>query len=78
MCAKLGLAYDLRTVTPDMVEYKANRFGDGSHPVYQQAKNNENKSFAFNAKLPSWGLEDEDTLPEDLKMLKVLHKSKSG
>ncbi|KAG7168555.1 stearoyl-CoA desaturase 5-like [Homarus americanus] len=30
-CSKIGLAYDLKTVTPEMIEKRANRTGDGSY-----------------------------------------------
>ncbi|XP_075970067.1 acyl-CoA Delta-9 desaturase-like [Anticarsia gemmatalis] len=32
--AKIGWAYDLRTVSEEMIEKRVNRTGDGSHPVF--------------------------------------------
>lgn len=32
--ARLGLAYDLRTTSPQMVEHRIKRTGDGSHPIH--------------------------------------------
>ncbi|KAE8747984.1 hypothetical protein FOCC_FOCC005374 [Frankliniella occidentalis] len=35
LCAKLGLAYDMKTATPDMVRKVAMKHGDGTHPVHR-------------------------------------------
>ncbi|XP_026732291.1 acyl-CoA Delta(11) desaturase-like isoform X2 [Trichoplusia ni] len=32
--AKLGLAYDLKTVSPELIEKRVKKTGDGSHPVW--------------------------------------------
>ena len=32
--AKIGWAYDLKTVSADIIEKRAQRTGDGSHPVW--------------------------------------------
>lgn len=32
--SKLGWAYDLKTVSPEMIKKRAERTGDGSHPVW--------------------------------------------
>jgi len=43
--AHLGLAYDLREASPDVVKKRAMRTGDGSHKVYGQlARNNNNNN----------------------------------
>jgi hypothetical protein len=64
-----------------MVEYKAKRLGDGSHHLYGHGHKDDEKEEVGESgerKLPSWGLEDEDSPPEDLKLLSVLHKAKAA
>lgn len=34
VCGRLGLAYDLRTISEEIVEKRVNRTGDGSHNVW--------------------------------------------
>lgn len=39
LCSKVGLAYDLRTVTPEMIDRRINRTGDPSYvPIYAKTK----------------------------------------
>lgn len=34
ICAKVGLAYDLKTVSPEMIKNRVTRTGDGSHNIW--------------------------------------------
>ena len=39
LCSKLGLAYDLRTVSPEMIDKRINRTGDPNYvPIYAKTK----------------------------------------
>ncbi|XP_043674372.1 acyl-CoA Delta-9 desaturase-like [Vespula pensylvanica] len=65
--AKLGWAYDLKTVSPEMIQRRAARTGDGTkyHLIdheYEHASNN------------VWGWDDSDMIPEDIQDAKILNK----
>lgn len=34
LCAKIGWAYDMKTVSPDIIKRRVLRTGDGTHPVW--------------------------------------------
>lgn len=38
LMAKIGWAYDLRTVKPEMIKQRVERTGDGTHSKYGQSK----------------------------------------
>ncbi|KAF7396048.1 hypothetical protein HZH68_010098 [Vespula germanica] len=65
--AKLGWAYDLKTVSPEMIQRRAARTGDGTkyHLIdheYEHTSNN------------VWGWDDSDMIPEDIQDAKILNK----
>lgn len=41
--ARLGLIYDLKTAPYTIIEHRAMRKGDGTHPVFGKPENNEEK-----------------------------------
>lgn len=41
--ARCGLAYDLRTTPPNMIESRISRTGDGSHPIDAEIRRYKNK-----------------------------------
>lgn len=58
--AKIGWAYDLKTVPANMVSKRAKRTGDGSHAHTQEGQ--------------FWGWGDSDMQEEDVKFCEILHK----
>jgi stearoyl-CoA desaturase (delta-9 desaturase) len=73
LSAWLGWAYDLKTASSQMVEYKVKR----SHPIYGKQEIADGDSLN-SEKLPSWGLDDEDTPEEDYKMVMTLRPPESN
>ncbi|XP_073818163.1 acyl-CoA Delta-9 desaturase-like [Musca autumnalis] len=64
--AKLGWAYDMKTVSPNVIEKRVQRTGDGSHPVWGLGE----KDFSH----PIWGWGDKDQTLEQKKSAVILNK----
>lgn len=60
--AKVGWAYDLKTVSLSMIEKRVKRVGDGTRPLTTKV----------------WGWEDEDIVKEDRKMATIRKPLRSG
>ncbi|XP_050673955.1 acyl-CoA Delta-9 desaturase-like [Leptidea sinapis] len=69
--AKYGLAYDLKTVSMDMIRKRVLRTGDGSHPMGKAKAGLEEHEHPEN---PVWGWDDTDMPEEDKKMAEIAHK----
>lgn len=64
--AKIGWAYDLKTVSEEIIEKRVKRTGDGSHTVWgSEHKEAENV----------WGWDDKDMPEEDRLDAKITHRS---
>lgn len=59
--AKLGWAYDLKTVSPEMIQKRAAQTGDGSK--YQIIEDQHEHTYDD----PVWDLDDRDMIPEDIQ-----------
>lgn len=77
--ARIGQAYDLKSVSQDMILKRVQRTGDGSHPSMQDVNNNNVNISELVSKLDHeneetlvWGWDDEDICEEDRKG--ALHK----
>lgn len=75
--AKLGLAYDLRTTSPQMVESRILRTGDGTHPIDDEITRFKDKKKAIPAKEHNENI-NQMTVPlindEDLKGSKLIKR----
>lgn len=73
--AKFGWAYDLKTVPKSMIEKRARRTGDGSHPCARQCNTfvGDGKD-EFNHITDVWGWDDKDMSPHDIRDANVLNK----
>ncbi|CAK1540458.1 unnamed protein product [Leptosia nina] len=69
--AKYGLAYDLKTVSAEMIRKRVRRTGDGSHPYGHQSKDVHDHNHPEN---PVWGWDDTDMPDEDRKCAEIAHK----
>ncbi|XP_043495552.1 acyl-CoA Delta-9 desaturase-like [Polistes fuscatus] len=65
--AKIGWAYDLKTVTHDLIEKRASRTGDGS--IYKHVSDKHETKYNNSI----WGWDDPDIVPEDIKYAKILN-----
>lgn len=84
MCIFAGLAYDLKTVTDEMIMKRAQRTGDGTHPKYSSQNEHNDERFRKEAFIKSlnchnedgmlWGWEDRDMLEEDQRMARITGK----
>lgn len=73
--ARLGWAYDLKTVNPDMIEKRAKRTGDGSHASTHGKKSSEQDTHNDHEG-DIWGWDDKDMKESDRKMV-VYYNRKS-
>ncbi|KAI4499366.1 hypothetical protein M0802_005626 [Mischocyttarus mexicanus] len=67
--AKLGLAYNLKTVSHEMIKKRASRTGDGTK--YEHDENHQHNHTHSNA---VWGWDDPDIIPEDVQDVRILNK----
>ncbi|KAJ8972340.1 hypothetical protein NQ317_008750 [Molorchus minor] len=68
--AKIGWAYDLKTVSMEMINKRCNRTGDGSRKFDgDQEKEVNNKEETL-----LWGWGDKDMTEEELKLVEIHHK----
>ncbi|XP_045447448.1 acyl-CoA Delta-9 desaturase-like [Melitaea cinxia] len=70
--ARYGLAYDLKTVSQEMIRKRVTRTGDGSHPLDSETqKSDEDHNHPEN---PVWGWDDQDMTEEEKKLAEIAHK----
>lgn len=67
-----GLAYDLKTVSADMIRKRIARTGDGSHPWAQKTVDSEDDH--QHPENPVWGWDDRDMPEEDKKLAEIVHR----
>ncbi|XP_026752155.2 acyl-CoA Delta-9 desaturase-like isoform X2 [Galleria mellonella] len=73
LAAKWGLAYDLKTVSNEMIIKRASRTGDGTHPS-SKASNTLNNDHHYHPENPVWGWDDQDMSEEDRKLAEIAHR----
>lgn len=81
--AKIGWAYDLKTVGKEMIKHRVLRTGDGTHPHSKQRESEKemkaklveyvNRYHAENLNLV-WGWDDKDMPNEDKEYVTILNK----
>ncbi|KAK9504993.1 hypothetical protein O3M35_009151 [Rhynocoris fuscipes] len=78
--ARMGLAYQLKTTTLDMIEKRAKRSGDGSRfptkgnkddNVDENKDSNEGHTHSHEGEV--WGWDDKDLTQEDKELVKITH-----
>ncbi|XP_075154655.1 acyl-CoA Delta-9 desaturase [Haematobia irritans] len=85
LMAKIGQAYDLKTVSDEMLIKRIQRTGDGSHPLSADLNNNLLSGKGITAEMLAkldheneetmvWGWEDKDVSEEDRKCAKIIEK----
>jgi stearoyl-CoA desaturase (delta-9 desaturase) len=76
--AYIGLAYDLKTVSQDMIKKRVLRTGDGTHPYSIMEKNNNREETSKQTKTNThyWGWDDEDVTNSDKKLTEICNKHK--
>lgn len=81
--AKIGQAYDLKTVSYEMIRKRVLRTGDGSHPISKEMEKKElqakliefvNKYHEESSDLV-WGWDDKDMDPEVKRTVKIYNKT---
>lgn len=77
--AKIGWAYDLKTVAHDIVKKRANRTGDGSiyerisaAPEHHDHDHDHHHHHTHEGAVWGWG--DTDMAPEDMEKVKIINK----
>lgn len=70
--AKIGWAYDLKTVSTDMIKKRALRTGDGTR--YESGKDHEH-IHDHTHEDAVWGWDDTDMKPEDIQEAKIINKA---
>ncbi|EEB11648.1 fatty acid desaturase, putative [Pediculus humanus corporis] len=73
--AKLGQAYDLKTVSPHIVIARAKRTGDGSYVPPENVKIIKEDGHSIDGDVWGWG--DKDMKPEDIKAATIINEDKS-
>lgn len=69
--AKHGLAYDLKTVSAEMIRKRVNRTGDGSHPWSKRELECEEDH--HHPENPVWGWDDNDMTEEERQLAEIAH-----
>lgn len=85
--SKVGWAYELKTVSKEMIQRRVLRTGDGCHQYSKQVKNEEEKEEDLKAKLVEyvnrhhdenldmvWGWDDKDLPTEDKQYAAIYNK----
>ncbi|XP_026483469.2 acyl-CoA Delta-9 desaturase-like [Vanessa tameamea] len=72
VAAKYGLAYDLKTVSLEMIRKRIARTGDGSHPSDKKVKDSDDGH--NHPENPVWGWDDKDMPEEERKLAEIAHK----
>nr|ABX71629.1 acyl-CoA-delta9-desaturase [Lampronia capitella] len=70
--AKHGWAYDLKTVSVDMIRKRVARTGDGTHPSNDDTKKKLEEDH-HHPDNPVWGWDDTDLKDEDRKFAEIAH-----
>lgn len=70
LAAKIGLAYDLKTVSVEMVKRRVERTGDGTHPFCLKADSDADHHHPEN---PVWGWDDKDLPEEERRLAEISH-----
>ncbi|XP_041988696.1 acyl-CoA Delta-9 desaturase-like [Aricia agestis] len=73
VAAKYGLAYDLKTVSEEMIKRRVSRTGDGTHPSLSCSKQIIDEDGHCHPENPVWGWGDEDMTEDDKKLAEVSH-----
>lgn len=71
--AKIGWAYDLKTVSPKVVMQRANRTGDGSYVFPSQYGKLFEKIGDHSPEGEVWGWGDKDMKPEDMESATIIN-----
>lgn len=66
-----GLAYDLKTVSAEMIKKRVTRTGDGTHPWAQKEDTSDDHHHPEN---PVWGWDDRDMPVEDKCLAEISHR----
>lgn len=72
LCARLGLAYDMKTVSVEMIRKRVKRTGDGSHPFSLEEQ--KTQDLHEHPENPVWGWDDIDMTEEDKKCVEFSHR----
>lgn len=71
----IGLAYDLKTVSVEMIRKRVARTGDGSHPYNKEKELIEkDDDDHYHPENPIWGWDDQDMTEEEKKLAEIVHK----
>lgn len=70
--ARFGWAYDLKTVSKEMIDRRMRRTGDGSHPRAGEAQNGDAPQ---DQGVEVWGWEDKDMTQEDRLSATITNKA---
>ncbi|KAL0831151.1 hypothetical protein ABMA28_002020 [Loxostege sticticalis] len=73
IAAKIGWAYDLKTVSADMIRKRAARTGDGSHPTCQEGPKSVDDDDDHHHENAVWGWDDKDMPEEDKQLAQITH-----
>lgn len=73
--AKLGWAYDLKTVSEDMIKRKVQRTGDGSHKYSKEVNSNDTDKDDQVEENVIWGWDDPDITAEEKSFAEIRLKS---
>lgn len=66
------MAYDLKTVSAEMIKNRVTRTGDGTHPLAQKEEDiSEDHHHPEN---PVWGWDDQDLPDEDRVLAEISHR----
>lgn len=68
----IGLAYDLKTVSSDLIRKRVQRTGDGSHPLGKKKEEDDNHH--HHPENPVWGWDDTDMTEEDRQLAEISNK----
>jgi stearoyl-CoA desaturase (delta-9 desaturase) len=75
--AFIGQAYDLKTVSQDMIKKRVLRTGDGTHPYSKMQLENNNKPSTSKEQINHyWGWDDKDVSDADKKLTDIINFDK--
>ncbi|KAK1134885.1 hypothetical protein K0M31_007652 [Melipona bicolor] len=72
-CALLGLAYDMKTVSVDVIKRRAKRTGDGTR--YSEDEDSQSHGDHHSHEDMKWGWGDVDMKPEEIQEVDIINKS---
>nr|QLI61969.1 desaturase 14 [Streltzoviella insularis] len=73
--AKYGWAYDLKTVSAEMIRRRVLRTGDGSHPINTKEDFIDDHDH-HHSENPVWGWDDKDMPDEDRQLVEISHRKR--